>query len=359
MTQKISRRSFVSKAVLGGVGLGAAALLAGCGSQLGTGAAVASNDPGPTAGTGGEATPAAAKSKTITDTSGTNAAAIDKAHEETIGAFPAETRGKGGQRLEPKMDGDVKVFELAIRSGPWEVTPGDVREAWMINGGVPGPEIRVTEGDKVRIIVKNELKQSTGIHWHGLHVPNAMDGVTYLTQPPIKPGETFIYEFEARPAGTHMYHSHHNSTKQVGMGVFGPFIIEPGDKTNEPESTQDVTWMIADGPLGFTINGKGFPATTPLVAKKGERIRLRMIGIGQMYHPMHLHGNRMLVIAKDGYPLPQPYYCDNVNVAPGDRIDVIVEADNPGKWAFHCHVLTHVESEKGYYGLSNPLIVEE
>lgn len=131
-------------------------------------------------------------------------------HEAGVKAFPAKTKGLGGQPLEHALDGDTKVFRVACQAVQWEFRPGEVKPAFAYNGTLPGPEIRVTEGDKVRIVVKNELPESTSIHWHGLYTPNSMDGVPFLTQAPIKPGETFTYEFVARPAGSHMYHSHHN-----------------------------------------------------------------------------------------------------------------------------------------------------
>jgi manganese oxidase len=145
----------------------------------------------------------------------------------------------------------------------------------------------VTEGDKVRVIVKNELAQSTAIHFHGLIVPNAMDGVPYITQPPIKPGASFTYEFAAKPAGTHMYHSHHNAAQQVGMGLLGAFIVEPKDPKSRPAFDKEATIVLNDGPLGYTLNGKGFPATQPIVCKQGEKVLIRYINEGSQLHPMH------------------------------------------------------------------------
>jgi FtsP/CotA-like multicopper oxidase with cupredoxin domain len=148
---------------------------------------------------------------------------MDAMHEAGVKAFPAPTEGLGGQPLSFEMDGDVKVFRLTCQVVNWEYAPGQRAEAWTYNGVVPGPEIRVTEGDKVRVLVTNELPESTAVHWHGLVVPNAMDGVPFITQPPIKPGETFTYEFQVREgnAGSHMYHSHHNAAVQVTKGLLG------------------------------------------------------------------------------------------------------------------------------------------
>lgn len=284
---------------------------------------------------------------------------MDRMHEEGIKAFPAPTKGLGGQPLEYVMDGDVKVFNLTCQVVEWETEPGKTVTAWTYNGVVPGPEIRVTEGDKVRIIVTNELPESTAVHWHGLIVPNDQDGVPFLTQPPIRPGETYTYEFVVKPAGSHMYHAHSNSAFQVSMGMLGPFIVEPKDPASRPAYDREYTIILNDGPHGFTINGKGFPATQPVVAKKGEKVLIRYMNEGMMIHPMHLHGMPQLVIAKDGWLQPMPWMCDTLNIAPGERWDVIVEATEVGAWAFHCHILTHAESAHGMFGMVTVFIVEE
>ncbi len=283
---------------------------------------------------------------------------MDELHSKGVKAFPAKTEGLGNQPLQHTLDGDVKVFTLSARKVQWEVEPGRRVEAWAYNGVVPGPQIRVTEGDKVRINVTNELEESTAVHFHGLHTPNKMDGVPFITQDPIKPGQSFTYEFVARPAGSHMYHSHHNAAQQVTMGLLGAFIVEPKDPALRPKVDQDYTIIINNGPLGFTLNGKGFPATQPLVAKVGQKILIRFMNEGMMDHPMHLHGMPMLVTHKDGYPLPQAYQLDTLNVAPGERWDVIVDCQEPGVWALHCHILTHAESPKGMFGMVTALIIE-
>jgi FtsP/CotA-like multicopper oxidase with cupredoxin domain len=293
---------------------------------------------------------------------GSTADEMDAMHEAGVKAFPAPTEGLGGQPLSFTLDGEVKVFDLVCQVVDWEVTPGKLVEAWTYNGVTPGPEIRVTEGDMVRINVTNELPQSTAVHWHGLMVPNSMDGVPFMTQPPIKPGETFTYEFPIREgnAGTHMYHSHHNAAEQVTKGLLGAFIVEPQDPASRPACDREYTMVLNDGPIGgFSINGKSFPATQPLHAKKGERVLIRYMNEGLMIHPMHLHGMPMTVIAQDGYMLPQPYVCDTLNIAPGQRFEAIVEATETGVWAFHCHILSHAESAHGMFGMVTALIVEE
>lgn len=286
---------------------------------------------------------------------------MDKHHEEGVKKFPAKTEGIGNQPFEPKLDGDVKVFDISCDKVMWEVEPGRTLEAWVYNKQLPGPVIRVTEGDKVKINVTNNLDESTAVHWHGLFVPNNMDGVPFITQPPIIPGSTFTYEFTVREgnAGSHMYHSHHNSAKQTGMGLLGAFIIEPKDKAKDPAYDIDYVMILNDAAHGFTLNGKGFPATEPIVAKKGQKVRIRYMNEGLMIHPMHLHGMPQLVFAKDGWNLPQPFMCDTLNVAPGERWDVIVDANEVGLWAFHCHILSHAESEMGMFGMVTVFIVQE
>ena len=345
-----SRRGFVS--LLSTLGIGAVGLAA-CGST-GDAAAVA---PAATSATDTHAGMAIATPSTGTSGALTSDE-MDRMHEAGVKAFPAKTEGLGGQPLEFRREGDFKVFDLVAKKVQWEVEPGKYFEAWGYNGVVPGPEIRVTEGDKVRVVIKNELDESTSIHFHGQIVPIAMDGVPFITQPPIKPGTNFTYEFTARPSGSHMYHSHHNSTKQVGMGLLGAFIVEPKDPTTRPAFDKEYTLILNDGPQGFTINGKGFPATQPLVAKLGQKVLIRYMNEGQLLHPMHLHGLPQLVIAKDGYPQPMPWMCDTLTVSPGERWDVIVDATEVGTWAFHCHVLSHAESEHGMFGMVTALIVQ-
>ncbi len=257
------------------------------------------------------------------------------------------------------MDGEFKVFEVTCQEVQWEIEPGKAVNAMTYNGTVPGPEIRVTQGDKVRVVVHNEMQQSTSIHFHGVLVPNSMDGVPFVTQPPIKKGETFTYEFEAKNPGSHMYHSHHNAAEQVTKGMFAAFIIEPADRSQDPEYDTDYVMVLNDSGIGLTINGKSFPYTQPIIAKLGEKLRIRYMNEGLLIHPMHLHGIEQMVFSKDGYNLPAPYYCDTLNIAPGERYDVLVNCHTPGLWAFHCHILSHAESAKGMFGMVTVLIIQE
>jgi uncharacterized cupredoxin-like copper-binding protein len=274
--------------------------------------------------------------------------------------FPAETEGKGNQILEPVVQADgTKEWEVTASVIQWETEPGTVLEAYAYNGTVPGPQLRAEVGDRVRIILHNELPEPTTIHFHGLLVPNGMDGVPVITQPAVMPGESFTYEFTVRNGGSHMYHSHFMADHQVPMGLLGAFVVTDPNATDEPAADIDYTMILNDGPLGFTLNGKGFPATEPIVVTQGQTIRVRYMNEGLQIHPMHLHGIPQLVIAKDGYLLPDPHYEDTVLVAPGERIDVLVEATELGVWAYHCHILTHAESANGMFGMVTALIVQE
>ena len=294
-------------------------------------------------------------------TGGMSADDMDKMHEASVKAF-FDNIGKNpdfwGVLMPHTLDGDTKVFNVTCTEGPWETQPGTIVDAMMYNGRVPGPTIRVTQGDKVRVIVNNQMTQSTAVHMHGVHTPNAMDGVPFITQPVIKPGASFVYEFVAQPTGTHMYHAHHNSTEQVTRGLLAPFIIDPLDATNEPRVDADYTLVLNDSALGFTFNGKSFPATQPIIAKKGDRIRIRYMNEGLMIHPMHLHGMYQQVIAKDGARLPTPYLADTLSVAPGERYDVLVDCQSVGVWAFHCHILSHAEGPNGMFGMVTALVIK-
>lgn len=286
---------------------------------------------------------------------GMSAEEMVRIDSKVTGSFPAETDGLGGQPLDFEMVGGVKVFELTADEKRWEVEPGKVLDVMAYNGTLPGPQINVDLGDKVRIVLNNKLEQPTTLHFHGLLVPNEMDGVPGITQDAVMPGDSFTYEFTVRNSGTHMYHPHFNATQQITEGLLGAFVVnDPSD----PKVDVDQTLVLNDGPLGFTINGKGFPATAPISLSRGETLRIRYLNEGLQVHPMHLHGLVQRVIAKDGFPLESPYDVDTLMVAPGERYDVIVKADAPGVWAFHCHILNHVEGPEGMFGMVTAVIVE-
>jgi FtsP/CotA-like multicopper oxidase with cupredoxin domain len=286
---------------------------------------------------------------------------MDAVMEKSIKAFPAKTQGVGGQDLAPKVLADgTKQFELTTSVVKWEVEPGKFVDAWTYNGTVPGPTIRVNPGDKIQVVVNNRLPESTSIHFHGLTTPNAADGTPFITQPVIKPGETYTYSFtaQATPA-VGMYHSHENAVHQVPDGLAGAILIGNLPVPAGVTVTQQQNMMLNDaGVIGFSLNGKSFPATAPVVAKQGEWIEVNYLNEGVMIHPMHLHGMAQTVIAKDGYPLAQPYDADTITVAPGERYTVLVHATEVGVWAWHCHILTHAESlDKGMFGMVTALVV--
>jgi manganese oxidase len=285
---------------------------------------------------------------------------MDELMAERTKAFPAETEGKGGQPLEPSVLADgTKEFHLTTSEIDWEVEPGKTVKAMAYNGQVPGPTISVNSGDKLRFVVKNEMSESTAVHWHGIVVPNEMDGVPDITQPPIKPGDTFTYEFTAQGPAVGMYHSHHNAQVQVPNGLAGAFLIDQMPLPDGVTPNVEYTMMLNDaGTIGFSLNGKSFPATEPLAVKTGDWVLIHYLNEGIQAHPMHTHGFHGLVVAKDGKPVPQPYEADTVNVAPGERYSVLVHADIPGVWAWHCHILTHAETSEGMFGMVTAMVVQ-
>jgi FtsP/CotA-like multicopper oxidase with cupredoxin domain len=282
-----------------------------------------------------------------------------------LGGEGATMANPGNQPVEAKVVDGVKVFELTIEEIQHKIDAiKDPIAALGYNAIWPGPRLTVTEGDRVRAIFTNKLRETTGVHFHGQRVPNNMDGVPHITQDPIQPGDSFTYEFVARTPGSHMYHSHHNATDQVGRGLLGAFIVEPKDPAKRYDHLygvkQDIVWISNDSLGGFTINGRGFPATSPIVATLGDRIAIRFMNEGSMMHPWHLHGMPMRVVARDGYPLGSAAFtCDTLGVNPGERWDVIVDCEEPGAWAFHCHILPHVEGADGMFGMVTALVVQK
>jgi FtsP/CotA-like multicopper oxidase with cupredoxin domain len=285
----------------------------------------------------------------------------------------------------PGAAGGVREILLVAREVEWELAPGKRIKAWTYNGRVPGPELRLREGERVRIVLKNALPEPTTIHWHGVDVPNPMDGVPGVTQAPVKSGETFIYDFEARPAGTRWYHTHFQEHKQLDLGLYAPLIIEPAEADPFPSdreytllfddwatgtgrplpSTREGTagarggmggmmgrgmsggmGRMMEGMMGggqhpaydtMTINGKAYPATEPLRVRKGERVRLRLINASADHtHIIRLAGHRLQVTHTDGNPLVRPVEVDAVPIGPSERYDVQFVADRPGAWFLYC-----------------------
>jgi manganese oxidase len=292
---------------------------------------------------------------------------MDAMMAEVAAQYPAKTEGHGGDLLEPKVLADgTKEFDLEAKIVKWEVAPGKLVDAWTYNGVVPAPEIHVNDGDKVRIVLKNSLPESTSMHLHGVRVPNAMDGVDPYTQPPIPPGESFTYEFVAKGPAVGIYHSHHNAQLQVPNGLFGAFTI---DEIPIPQVLVDKGYTKVDksmnmvlndaGTIGLSLNGKSFPATEPTTLRVGQILKVNYLNEGLMAHPMHLHQPVGWIIAKDGVPLDEPMPGDTISISPGERYTVVYKAEETGVWAWHCHILNHAEGPTGMFGMVTALIVEE
>lgn len=267
--------------------------------------------------------------------------------------------------LSYKLEKGVKVFHLIAEPVKQEFSPGLVVNAWGYNGSAPGPTIEAVEGDTVRILVTNKLPEPTTIHWHGILVPNAQDGVTGLNQAPIQPGTTYTYEFTLKQHGTYMYHPHFDEMIQIGMGMMGFFIIHPKEPEYPPIDRDFAIflheWKIPAGastpdPMEMvdfnysTFNGRVFPGTNPLVVKKDERVRIRFANLSMNSHPIHLHGYAFTNVASGGWRLPQTaqYLGNTVNVAVGNTNDIEFIADKPGDWALHCHKTHHVMNGMGH-----------
>jgi FtsP/CotA-like multicopper oxidase with cupredoxin domain len=291
-------------------------------------------------------------------------------------SYAAPASAKGDHVLAPRVENGVKIFDLDASVIRWNILPRTQVTAYAINRQVPGPRLELTEGDHVRINFTNHLPEPATMHWHGLIVPNRMDGPGYITQDPVPPGGRYTYEYVVQQAGTYFYHSHTRPDRQQALGLYGALIIRPRDSVSEPKANYEYVvqlqeWLNRDGqtypamlmegglPNFFTINGKSWPATDTLHMKVGETIKLRIIGTNNNFiHPMHMHGGPFTVIARDGVPLNPAarFEADVINVGPGQRWDVIWPAREPGKWIFHCHIPHHTLNnnveERGAGGLT-------
>ena len=287
--------------------------------------------------------------------------------KSSIEAFPAETEGEGAAALEPEtLEDGTKLFELTVDEVQWEVEPGRVVDAVGYNGMVPGPTMYADPGERVTIRVVNELDhEGTSLHPHGLKDHElAIDGVTFISQVPIEPGYAMDYTFVANEEAVVTYHSHHMSLHQVPNGLFGAMIIGDYAELAGIDGVVDEQVMILNdaGNIGFSLNGKSFPATKAYSYKSGDKVVFHYANEGQMAHPMHLHNQTGTVIAKDGYLLPEGarYQGDTFNVAPGERLTVVYDLNTPGTWAFHCYILSHVKRTDGsMFGMMTAVIVDE
>ncbi len=289
-------------------------------------------------------------------------------------------------KLAPKMVDGWKEYRLMAEPVRTEFLPGRFVDAWGFNGSVPGPTIEVNEGDRVRVIFENHLPEPTALHWHGFEVPMTMDGSVGLGQAPVSPGEKFVYEFTLNQHGTLFYHSHF--AMQEMMGMLGLFVVQPkvphatrvdrdfGILLQEwailPNNTVPNTMAMEYNWL--TFNGKSGPDTTPMIVKKGERVRIRIVNLGMDHHPIHLHGNQFYVTGTEGGRKPeQLWFPENtVLVGVAQARDIEFEARHEGDWMLHCHLPHHMMNQmvsmvgpiskesphamhtKGFYPLDDP-----
>jgi len=264
---------------------------------------------------------------------------------------PVATQTTGGQPAKFVVDADgAKHFTLTAKQVMWEPIKDTPQLAWTIDGTIPGPMLRVTAGDHLRITLINHFPQSTSLHLHGLSVPSSMDGVPGVGQKAIQPDGRFTYDFtvQDQDAGTHWYHSHDNDLTQEPGGFYGAFIVDP--RPGSPEANQvihadvEYTDFISEFGSYFTINGKSYPDTQPIMLKHGQTVHLRLIGASEMSHPMHLHGGSFSIVAEDGHMLSQPLQKDTILVSPGETYDLTFYGwAAPGSvYPFHCHILSHV-----------------
>ena len=304
-------------------------------------------------------------------------------------AGPADARSVVGEAwidlkalekaVEPHEENGRSVweYELVVQETELTLFDGTGYKVWAYGGTVPGPPLLAREGDLLRIRLVNETSVAHTIHSHGMHLPARMDGVPHALAAedpsslpewtyPVAPGASYTYEYIARPAGTHFYHCHMTTAEHLDRGMSGLLVVLPREE--EPPVDRDVALLLdewnrayaqkgvpgAPGDLAaydvFTLNGRSFPDTEPLRLALGEVARIRLINVGALPHFMHLHGNSFLVTHRDGARLAEPVVLDTVEVGPGQRVDILVVANNPGLWPFHCHSAPHVTNAGAYPG---------
>ena len=307
------------------------------------------------------------------DMSGMNMGGMSSEDMEHMTPLPIDgiktaSSDRGGPPLRGVKRNGALEFNLEARPVWWQITKEQRVSAYAYNGTVPGPVIRVRNGEKVRVKFTNRLPVDTTVHWHGIDVPNAMDGVPGVTQDPIKPGESFTYEFTARPAGdpggggTFLYHEHVDEDRQMPMGLYGTFIIDPrrpaktkpaidrtlvfSEWTADAKSGRSRGVMQMEGmlPNFFTINGKAYPDTDPIQVRAGQLVRLRLVNAGQFAHPLHVHGTSFRIIARDGHPTTERGLRDTVSLESGERADIEFRLPK-GKWLLHCHIGHHLTND--------------
>lgn len=287
-----------------------------------------------------------------------------------------------GTTMPWKLVDGVKVFHLTCDEVWHEFVPKTASNealrarCWGYNQQVHGPTIEVVEGDRLRIYVTNNLPEATSVHWHGIIVPSGMDGVSGLSQKPIGPGETFRYEFTVWQQGTYMYHSHDDEMTQMGLGMLGLFVIHPREPKGPPPD-RDFAYMLSEWRIDpgasrpnpnemtefnvLTLNGKAYPGTAPMIVQQNDRVRIRIGNLSAMdHHPIHVHGHHWWVTETDGGVVPESarWPETSVLVPVGSTRTVDWVANNPGDWAFHCHMSHHVMNQMGHQ-IPNMIGVDE
>jgi manganese oxidase len=277
----------------------------------------------------------------------------ETAHREA-GAIPVETPDV--PNLPFHTVGDVKEFHLIAEPVKRQIVPFKTMEVWGYNGSCPGPTIQAQQGDRLRIIFDNHLPESTTIHWHGLEIPIEMDGLPYITQKPVPPGGRFVYEFTVHQEGTYFYHSH--GAMQEMMGMIGMFILHP-QTPYQPHVDHDYGIILQEWAIlpdssvpntanmefnWLTFNGLSAPSTTPLIARLGSRVRIRLVNLGMDHHPMHLHGNQFVVTGTEAGRAPEATWRreNTVLVGVAQARNIEFDAKYPGDWMLHCHLPHHM-----------------
>ena len=270
-----------------------------------------------------------------------------------------------GWTLPWRMNGGWKEFHLVAEPVVRELAPGMKANLWGYNGQSPGPTLECVEGDRLRIFVTNRLPEHTSIHWHGVILPNGMDGVSGLTQPAIDPGKTFVYEFEMRRSGTFMYHPHADEMTQMAMGMMGMIVVHPRNASFMRADRDFLVLLNAfdidpgsftprvNTMLDFNLwcwNSRVFPAIDHLVVRQNDRVRVRLGNLTMTNHPIHVHGHDFEVTGTDGGWVPRSARWPEVSidVAVGQMRIIEFVADNPGDWAFHCHKSHHTMNAMGH-----------
>jgi len=255
-----------------------------------------------------------------------------------------------------EMDGAIKVFHLTAEPVKRKIAPFKTIDAWGYNGSCPGPTIQVRQGDRVRVIFENKLPESTSLHWHGLEIPIEQDGVPWISQKPVAPGEKYVYEFTVHQEGTFFYHSHNAMQEMIGQ--IGFFVAHP-ENSYRPHAAHDYGVILQEWAVlpsntvpntssmeynWLTFNGVSAPAITPMIVRLGSRVRLRIVNMGMDHHPIHLHGNQFVMTGTEGGRAPESswYPMNTILVGVAQARVIEFDAKYPGAWMLHCHLPHHM-----------------